>query len=74
MRSQERENVARLKANGYTCPNCGATRDADEFARAIKEVEDSIEKLKREFARRRKSRSPDNVSSSGSVFTLIGSG
>ena len=45
------ENVGRLKTDGYSCPNCGDTRNAGEFARAIKEVEDSVEKLKREFAR-----------------------
>jgi DNA-directed RNA polymerase subunit RPC12/RpoP len=48
------ENVAKLKTDGYTCPNCGDTRDAAEFARAIKEVEDAIEKLKRKFARVKK--------------------
>lgn len=48
------ENVGRLKTDGYTCPNCGDTRDAAEFARAIKEVEDAVEKLKREFARVKK--------------------
>ena len=40
------ENVGRLKTDGYTCPNCGYTRDPSEFARAIKEVEDSVEKMK----------------------------
>jgi transposase-like protein len=48
------ENVGRLKTDGYTCPTCGATRNAGEFARAIKEVEDAVEKLKREFARVKK--------------------
>jgi DNA-directed RNA polymerase subunit RPC12/RpoP len=48
------ENVGRLKTDGYTCPNCGDTRDATEFARAIKQVEDAVEKLKREFARVKK--------------------
>ena len=48
------ENVGRLKTDGYTCPNCGDTRDPAEFARAIKEVEDAIEKLKRHFARVKK--------------------
>jgi DNA-directed RNA polymerase subunit RPC12/RpoP len=48
------KNVAELKTDGYTCPNCGDTRDAAEFARAIKEVEDAIEKLKRKFARVKK--------------------
>jgi transposase-like protein len=50
------ENVARLKTDGYTCPNCGATRNATEFATAIKEVEDAVEKLKRQFARIKKIR------------------
>jgi hypothetical protein len=35
-------------------PDCGDTRDPAEFARAIKEVEDAIEKLKRHFARVKK--------------------
>ena len=48
------ENVGRLKTAGYVCPNCGDTRDPAEFARAIKEVEDAVEKLKREFARVKK--------------------
>jgi transposase-like protein len=48
------ENVGRLKTDGYICPNCGDTRDAAEFARAIKQVEDAVEKLKREFARPKK--------------------
>ena len=45
------ENVGRLKTDGYTCPNCGYNRDPSEFARAIKQVEDGVEKLKREIAR-----------------------
>ena len=48
------ENVGRLKTDGYTCPTCGHTRDPAEFARAIKEVEDAIDKLKRHFARVKK--------------------
>ena len=54
MRSQERREIGRLKTDGYTCPTCGDTRDPAEFARAIKEVEDAIEKLKRHFARVKK--------------------
>ena len=48
------ENIGGLKTDGYTCPNCGYTRDPAEFARAIKEVEDAVEKLKRELARVKK--------------------
>ena len=48
------EIVGRLKTAGYVCPNCGDTRDATEFARDIKQVEDAIEKLKRHFARVKK--------------------
>jgi DNA-directed RNA polymerase subunit RPC12/RpoP len=48
------ENVGRLKTDGYTCPNCGDSRDAAEFARDIKQVEDAVEKLKRKFARVKK--------------------
>ena len=48
------ENVGRLKTGGYVCPNCGDTRDAAEFARDIKQVEDAVEKLKRKFARVKK--------------------
>ena len=48
------ENVGRLKTDGYTCPNCGYNCDPNELARAIKEVEDSVEKLKRQIARSRK--------------------
>jgi ssDNA-binding Zn-finger/Zn-ribbon topoisomerase 1 len=48
------ENVGRLKTDGYTCPNCGDTRDASEFARDIKQVEDAVEKLKRKLARVKK--------------------
>jgi DNA-directed RNA polymerase subunit RPC12/RpoP len=48
------ENVGRLKTAGYVCPNCGDTRDAAEFARDIKQVEDAVEKLKRKFARVKK--------------------
>ena len=45
------ESVGRLKTDGYTCPACGYTCDPSELARAIKEVEDSVEKLKREIAK-----------------------
>jgi transcription initiation factor IIE alpha subunit len=48
------ENVGRLKTDGYTCPNCGYNCDPNELARAIKEVEDSVEKLKRQIARSKK--------------------
>jgi ssDNA-binding Zn-finger/Zn-ribbon topoisomerase 1 len=46
------ENVGRLKTDGYTCPNCGYTCDPIELARAVKEVEDSIEKLKKKIAKK----------------------
>ena len=48
------ESVAKLKMDGYICPACGDTRDAAEFARAIKQVEDAVEKLKRELAHLKK--------------------
>ena len=64
---ESEENVGRLKTAGYTCPNCGDTRDAAEFARAIKEVEDAIEKLKGSSPARRKSLRVDSASSSGDV-------
>ena len=48
------ENLGRLQTDGYNCPTCGDTRDAAEFSRDIKEIEDAIEKLKRHFARVKK--------------------
>jgi hypothetical protein len=40
------EKVGSLKADGYTCPNCGDARDAAEFAGLSRRLEDAVEKLK----------------------------
>jgi transposase-like protein len=52
--NKSKENITRLKTDGYTCPSCGCTCSPDELARAIKEVDDGFEKLRREFARVKK--------------------
>ena len=54
MRSQEPENVGGLKSNGYTCPECGITLDVNQLARALKEAEGGVEKLKGEIAKLKK--------------------
>jgi hypothetical protein len=55
VRSQERRDRRQAqKRLVIPVPDCGDTRDPAEFARAIKEVEDAIEKLKRHFARVKK--------------------
>ena len=36
---KSQENVGRLKSDGYTCPECGITLDANQLAVALKEAE-----------------------------------
>ena len=48
------ENVGRLKGDGYTCPECGTTLDANQLAGALKEAEGGVEKLKGEIAKLKK--------------------
>jgi transcription initiation factor IIE alpha subunit len=55
VRSQEPgERRWTLKSDGYTCPECGITLDADQLARALKEAEGGVEKLKGEIAKLKK--------------------
>ena len=51
---KSQENVGRLKSDGYTCPECATILDAKQLARALKEAEGGVEKLKGEIAKLKK--------------------
>ena len=48
---KSQENVGSLKSDGYTCPECRITLDANQLAGALKEAEGGVEKLKGEIAK-----------------------